>query len=240
MNFYFRTFYSPKHGLGNYERVKRFAYYLKKNKKNKIILNSEKEIYPEQLNNYKIFERKQIIESINKINNLKNNFPFYSLNDVKFRILRDYGLNKFQYHLIMKSLFKEKKFNYNKIINQLFINKTQLKHIKRLGHSIGLHTHNHPTLIEKYSVEKQLYEYKKNIKFLKNILNTNYQFKFMSHPNGSYNKNTSKVLNKLNIELGFTSNKDVDKRKGMHKINNSKFEVAREDHSNIMNYINEK
>ncbi len=60
----------------------------------------------------------------------------------------------------------------------------------------------------------------------------------MSHPNGSYNHNTHKVLEKLNIKIGFRSNNKVDKGKGMVKINNSNFEIAREDHSNIINLIN--
>ena len=53
-------------------------WHLKSNKKNEIVLNSEKEIYPEKLNNYKIFDRKQIIESSNVINNLKNKCIFIS------------------------------------------------------------------------------------------------------------------------------------------------------------------
>ena len=53
-------------------------WFLKDNKKNEVVLNSEKEIYPEKLNNYKIFERKQIIESSNIICNLKNKCIFIS------------------------------------------------------------------------------------------------------------------------------------------------------------------
>ncbi len=53
-------------------------WYLKPNKKNEIILNSYKEIYPEKLNNYKIFNRKQISDSIDIISNLKNKCIFIS------------------------------------------------------------------------------------------------------------------------------------------------------------------
>ncbi len=53
-------------------------WYLTNNKKNKISLNSKEEIYPEKLDNYKIFERKQINETSNLINKLKNKCIFIS------------------------------------------------------------------------------------------------------------------------------------------------------------------
>ena len=53
-------------------------WYLTSNKKNKISLNNKEEIYPEKLDNYKIFERKQINETSNLINKLKNKCIFIS------------------------------------------------------------------------------------------------------------------------------------------------------------------
>ena len=53
-------------------------WFLKDNKKNEVVLNSEKEIYPEKINSYKIFKRKQINGSISKISNLKNKCIFIS------------------------------------------------------------------------------------------------------------------------------------------------------------------
>ena len=53
----------------------------------------------------------------------------------------------------------------------------------------------------------------------------------MSHPCGSYNKNTFKVLKKLKIEIGF-------KQVMTNKItNNFKYEICRNDHSNIIGLI---
>ena len=57
-------------------------------------------------------------------------------------------LSKNEYEKIMFSLFK-KKFNYKKISKKLFIKKSQLKKIYNSGHLIGLHSHTHPTRIEK-------------------------------------------------------------------------------------------
>ena len=56
----------------------------------------------------------------------------------------------------------------------------------------------------------------------------------MSHPCGSYNSDTLKILDELGIELGFKQFMSVEKEKGMKKINNSTLEIAREDHSEII------
>ena len=55
----------------------------------------------------------------------------------------------------MSKLFKIKRFNPKKYLNHLYMNKENLKIIKSGGHIIGLHSHSHPTLIEKLSYESQ-------------------------------------------------------------------------------------
>ena len=56
----------------------------------------------------------------------------------------------------------------------------------------------------------------------------------MSHPNGSYNKDTIKILINLGIELGFKQIMTLEPEKGMTIINNSFLEIARQDHADIM------
>ena len=53
-------------------------WYLEKNKKNKSSCNNIKQIYPESLDSYKIFERKQINETAVRISSLKNKCVFIS------------------------------------------------------------------------------------------------------------------------------------------------------------------
>ena len=53
----------------------------------------------------------------------------------------------------------------------------------------------------------------------------------MSHPCGSYNNDTLKVLDKLGIEIGFRHSMLCG---NMKKINNSKYEIARHDHKEVM------
>ena len=51
---------------------------LENSNNNKNQCGNKEEIYPESLENYKVFERKQIDDSISKINNLSNNCIFIS------------------------------------------------------------------------------------------------------------------------------------------------------------------
>ena len=95
--------------------------------------------------------------------------------------------------------------------------------------------HTHPTLIEKLSIKEQNNEYKLNQKILAKILKIkNNDIKFMSHPCGSYKKNTLEILKSLNVELGFKNIINIEKERSMKKVNNSNLEIARHDHALIM------
>ena len=59
----------------------------------------------------------------------------------------------------------------------------------------------------------------------------------MSHPSGSYNDDTLKILKELGVELGFKQIMSIEPKKGMKKINNSSLEIAREDHATIIKKI---
>ena len=59
----------------------------------------------------------------------------------------------------------------------------------------------------------------------------------MSYPNGNYNNDTLKILKSLKIELGFRHNMSIDISNENFEINNTKLEIARENHSTILNQI---
>ena len=82
-------------------------------------------------------------------------------------------------------------------------------------------------------------EYNDNIIILSEILNCDKnEFKYMSHPCGSYNKDTFEILKELGIELGFKQIMTIEPEKGMKKINNSFLEIARQDHATIIKMMN--
>tara|TARA_Y100000022_G_C13236745_1_gene370248 strand:+ start:53 stop:505 length:453 start_codon:yes stop_codon:yes gene_type:complete len=148
-------------------------------------------------------------------------------------MLREYLLSNSQYKNTMFKLFKEKKFNFKQKIKQIYLNKKDIKNLSNLSHNIGLHSHSHPTLMRKEKKSKQIYEYKKNKKILEEI--TKNKINSMAHPCGSYNNLTLRILKNLGLDIGFRSTTIIDMN--MKKINNSKFEIAREDHTNILKGI---
>ena len=61
---------------------------------------------------------------------------------------------------------------------KLFFDKNDLRKLNNLGHIIGLHSHNHPTLFEGLDYEKQLNEYKKSLSIVsKNSKQTKERYK---------------------------------------------------------------
>jgi len=174
-----------------------------------------------------------------KIKAKKIKHPHYSIEDIKFRLVRDIFLTKSQYEETMLLMFKEKQFNYKDFFKKLFFQKDDLKTLDSLGHLVGLHSHNHPTLLEKLNYDEQKNEYEKCLSSISNILDKpKNEIKYMSHPSGSYNNDTLKILKELKIELGFKQIMQVEPEKNMKKINNSSLEIARQDHATILKMIN--
>lgn len=172
------------------------------------------------------------------INLQKKQQPFYSLNDIKFRVVRDLLLKKKEYEKIMFEMIKKKKFNFQENYKKLFFNQEDLKKLDSLGHIIGLHSHDHPTLIEKLSYKEQNSQYTKCQSVISKILNKPVNnFKTMSHPCGSYNNETLKILTDLGIELGFKNIMEKKSKKKMKQINNLNLEIARINHTLIMKML---
>ena len=86
---------------------------------------------------------------------------------------------------------------------------------------------------------KKKKEYKNCLSSISKILNKpKNEIKCMSHPCGSYDNDTLKILQDLKIELGFKNLMTVESEKGMKKVNNSSLEIARINHSNILKIMN--
>jgi len=174
-----------------------------------------------------------------KIKATKIKFPYYSIEDIKFRLVRNIFLTKSHYEETMFLMLKEKQFNYKDFFKKLFFQKDDLIRLDSLGHFVGLHSHNHPTLLEKLNYDEQKDEYEKCLSSISNILDKpKNEIKYMAHPCGSYNKDTLEILKELGIELGFKQIMTIEPEKGMKKINNSFLEIARQDHAEIYKIMN--
>lgn len=158
-----------------------------------------------------------------------SDFPFYSCDDKWFRYLRDQFLSKKEYKEIMMYLMNQKKFNIENAKKNLWMSENDLIKIQELGHVLGLHSYSHPTKISELTKSEQASEFKRNYDHLSKIATNT--IKVMSHPCGDYNKDTLNILESMNISIGFRSNMSIKKI-------NSKFEIPREDHSNIFREMN--
>ena len=186
---------------------------------------------------YKFLEKdvaKFFLTKEKSIKEKKAKYPFYTIEDIQFRLIRDEMLKKNDYEIIMSRMMEDKKFEKKKYLSNLFFDEKDLNKLSAYGHSIGLHSHTHPTSLENLSYNEQKFEYTKCKSILKKIItNKNNIINSMSHPCGSYNSQTLKILKDLEIELGFRNVMNVKDK----KINNSFLEIARQDHSEIMDRI---
>lgn len=172
---------------------------------------------------------RKAIESFSKCDYLAA-YPFYSKSDKLFRYLRDIIFNDGKYKILMSELINDLNFDIKTISNKLWMNQNQILDLYNKGHQIGLHSYSHPTKISSLDYKSQNIEYIKNLLHLENIIGKN-NINSMSHPCGSYNEDTIKILSDLNIKIGFRANMAITNVLG-------KYEIPREDHSNIVRLIN--
>ena len=174
----------------------------------------------QKLNDF--FKRKKKIISEKKLY-----FNFYSENDIKFRLVRNYFISNITYEKVMQKLFYLKSFKKEKVENRIFLDKRDIIQLHKLEHQIGLHSHSHPTVMAKLNYKEQFIEYNKNILLLKKILKIK-KINSMSHPCGSYNSHTLRILKKMKVEIGFRQ------IMSNNNANVSQFEICRQDHANII------
>tara|TARA_X000000368_G_scaffold60566_1_gene42696 strand:+ start:6289 stop:7221 length:933 start_codon:yes stop_codon:yes gene_type:complete len=151
-------------------------------------------------------------------------FSFYSLEDKKFRYIRDEILGQSIYYELMDNMLEKNNVNIKSVSELLWMRPEQIKILSNEGHIIGLHSHTHPTALRKLNKEQQYKEYDTNHKVLSSIINT--EINTMAHPNGSYSKETLELLSSRNIKVGFRS----DFEEGFDSV----LEYPRIDHAYLM------
>jgi len=155
-----------------------------------------------------------------------SNFPFYSVNERKFRFLRDRLISKEEYLTIMFELISQSTgFSSEKAIKDAWMQKEHLQLLLTEGHSVGLHSHTHPTQMADLPEEEQRAEYVANKDWIESQLMVTPTW--VAHPCGNYSETTLKILDDLGVQGGFRSSLTP----GFY---GSPLEVPREDHANIM------
>ena len=165
---------------------------------------------------------KELFEQLNYL----ASSPFYSNEDKWFRYLRDRVLVKERYETIMSRIMHDLNFNIDEAATKLWMTNQHLSQLVGDGHTIGLHSYTHPTLMEKLTFKQQQIEFEKNLCHLESITGSDNIYS-MSHPCGSYNEDTLSILKGMGIRIGFRSNISVKEIK-------STLEIPRKNHANIL------
>jgi hypothetical protein len=153
-----------------------------------------------------------------------SHLPYYTVEDRKFRFLRDNGLGNARYEEVMDAMIEASDLDRKSLPDKLWMSQIQIRELADNGHIIGLHTHNHPTNCAALAKSVQKREYAENISVLEQILGTRPQT--MAHPCGSYNGDTLDVLKDLGVKVGF--------RADMEGAAASLLEQPRMDHAMIL------
>jgi peptidoglycan/xylan/chitin deacetylase (PgdA/CDA1 family) len=160
---------------------------------------------------------------------IKDTFPFYTTNDLKYRFLRNRLLKDSELKRIMGVLMRSKGVDASVLSAKIWMNQDQLQELVKQGHEVGLHSYSHPYELARLSDAEQEEQYVRNLKHLTSVCGVT--ITSMSHPLNSYSDTTLSTLKRLGICFGFRSNMVPPSGKS---INPSFLEMAREDAVNIL------
>lgn len=149
--------------------------------------------------------------------------PFYSLDDLRYRFLRNQPQNRESFESLMDSIIRERGFEPEAVAAHLWLTDADLKSLSHHGHEIGLHSFDHPYSMAGLALDQQREQYRRNFEHVRAA--TGKPPRSMSHPLNSYNEYTLAVLRELGIQCGFRANM----RAGAGGINPTPLELARED-----------
>ena len=150
--------------------------------------------------------------------------PYYSLNDCRFREMRDTLMTNDQYVSVMDELLCQKDVSVMETIHRTMMSPQDVQTLSEKGHFIGLHSHTHPTNMASLPANEQRSQYEKNVAEITRVTG---QIPFcISHPSNSYSIETLNILKDLGIKFGFRAN--------VEQKNYSKYEIPRIDHSTLM------
>tara|TARA_X000000368_G_scaffold149805_1_gene118241 strand:- start:628 stop:1584 length:957 start_codon:yes stop_codon:yes gene_type:complete len=155
-------------------------------------------------------------------------FDFYVEKEREFRFYRDKVLDRKNFENIMDNIMRDYEVDISIISKNLWMNNKDLEILNSNNQIIGLHSYNHPTNMAHLEIDIQQKEYTENKEHIASIIHETPLT--VSHPCGSYNSSTLKVLDQMGIKIGFRSN--------FQKLSHTAMEFPRVDHSNIIRELN--
>ena len=164
------------------------------------------------------------------VNVLREEAPFYSSNDLKYRFIRGMSRNKASFEGLMDQMIKEHGFDLDEVSRRLWLTEADLKALTERGHCVGLHSYDHPYELARLTYEEQLQQYEKNYAHILAV--TQQRPNCVAHPLNSYNEQSLAVLQRLGVRCGFRANM-LPSSSSKH-MNPHCLELAREDAVNIL------
>jgi len=152
---------------------------------------------------------------------------FYSNSDRRFRFVRDEVLGPERYGAVMDHMITSTNFSHEELGRGLWIGTEQLRRLADREHVVGLHSHTHPTRLNRLSDSDQRQEYARNHACVTQTIGV--PPRAMSHPCNSYDTTTLKILKELGIRVGFRANMIR-----LPEYSDRALEHPREDHANLM------
>jgi len=164
---------------------------------------------------------------------IKAKHPFLTKSEIKYRFIRNYGLDKNDFEKVLDKMITSKGINISEMAKNIWMDNKMLQVLDGADHCIGLHSYSHPSVMAGLKVAEQEKEYVKNYQHITNLIGE--PIECMSHPLGSYKNETIDILKKLNLVCGFCSNMTLSEINS--GVNPSNFEIAREDSANILKLL---
>ena len=190
-------------------------------------------IFFKRIFNSEVAKKAQEVLEEGQIKKLIEQFPFYSANDAKFRLIRDCALGKEKYERIMDEMILECGVSISDLSKRLWMCNDHLGYLSGHGHVVGLHSYSHPMVFTNLSYQEQFEQYQKNYIHIKTVCQCTPVA--MSHPVNSYDEDTLKILKNLGICCGFRANMLAKSEGG--RLNPTNLEIAREDNANIVRML---
>lgn len=106
-------------------------------------------------------------------------------------------------HLSDKGLIGHFFITTSMIDKNLFLNSEQILNIRKMGHLIGSHSHDHPSIFRDLTYDEKIYQWKKSKEILENIVNE--EIYTASVPGGDMDDDTIKSAGEVGIKFLFTS-----------------------------------
>jgi peptidoglycan/xylan/chitin deacetylase (PgdA/CDA1 family) len=161
-------------------------------------------------------------------------FPFYSTDDVRFRLVRNRALTVDEYEQVMDAMIADHGLAFADLARDLWMTDDHLRYLTGRGDVIGLHSYSHPMSLADLSGDEQEEQYRRNAAHIARVCGV--EPRTMAHPAGSYDKRTLDLLARMGIRCGFRSSMDATavERPGAH------LELPREDHTNVMRAVHEE